>query len=101
MSWQELAPFDVAHLYQPGQAPADEHPPAWGKLELQRYGVLDGTALVVRSTRRRKDGWSYNVAEERDRPAWVGYYHHKPTGRRLRAANSGNALELAQLLGAL
>jgi hypothetical protein len=39
--------------------------------------------------------------EQRSEPAWVGYYHHKPTGKRLRAANSPNALQLAQMLDAL
>lgn len=101
MRWQELEPFEVAHLYPQGQSPRDEHPKAWGKLELRRYGVADGTAVVVYSTRRRGDGWSYNVVEERDRPAWVGYYHHAPTGKRIRAANSPNAMPLAQLFGAL
>ena len=101
LHWTETPPFEVAHLYPKGKAPGDEHPPAWGKLELRRYGIAEGTAVVVYSTRRRRDGWSYNVVEERDRPAWVGYYHHAPTGRRIRAANSPNAMQLAQLFGAL
>lgn len=99
--WQPLPAFAVAHSYPPGHTPAEQHPPAWGRLEITRHGLADGVAVVVRSTQRRKDGWSYVVVEQRDRPGWVGYYHHQPTGRRLRAANSPDALALAQLLDAL
>jgi hypothetical protein len=103
MRFVPCAPFKVAHVYKPGQSPKDEHPPKWPPLkrELTRFGTVGGVAVVVRSTPRRKDGWSYNVAEERDRAAWIGYYHHGPSGRRIRAANSPNAMELAQLFDAL
>jgi hypothetical protein len=93
--------FVVAHTYPAGGAPGDEHPPGWGPLVVRRcarFGLVD---VVVHSTERRRDGWSYNVAEQRDVPAWVGYYHHAGTGKRLRAANSPNALPLAQVLDAL
>lgn len=100
MRVQVVPDFVVAHRYPEGQAPADEHPPKWGKLVLHRCCRIDGLDVVVHSTARRADGWSYNVVEQRDRPAWVGYYHHQPSGKRLRAANSPNALQLAQLLDA-
>lgn len=101
MRVQPVAPFQVAHQYPPGQSPKDEHPPSWGKLVSHQCCSIDGVAVVVHSTERRPDGWSYNVVEQRSEPAWVGYYHHKPTGKRVRAANSANALGLAQLLDAL
>lgn len=101
MRVQPVSPFDVAHQYPAGGAPSDEHPERWGKLVLHQCYSIDGVPVVVHSTERRRDGWSYNVVEQRDLPAWVGYYHHKPSGKRIRAANSPNALQLAQLLDAL
>lgn len=101
MRVQPVPPFEVAHQYPPGQSPRDEHPKAFGKLVSHRCYSIDGVQVVVHSTERKRDGWSYNVVEQRSEPAWVGYYHHKPTGKRLRAANSPNALQLAQLLDAL
>jgi hypothetical protein len=93
--------FVVGHTYPEGKGPSDEHPERYGKMVAHRCYRIDGVEVVVHSTERQRDGWSYNVAEQRDRPAWVGFYHHKPSGRRVRAANSPNALMLAQVLDAL
>lgn len=101
MRVQPVPDFVVAHSYPEGKAPGDLHPPRFGKLVVHRCCRIDGIDVVVRSTERQRDGWSYNVVEQRDRPAWVGYYHHKPSGKRLRSANSPNALQLAQVLDAL
>lgn len=101
MRAQSLPDFAVGHEYPKGQAPSDEHPERFGRMTLHRCFRIDGIEVVVHSTERQRDGWSYNVVEERARPAWVGYYHHKPSGKRLRAANSPNALQLAQVLDAL
>jgi hypothetical protein len=101
MRVEQVPAFEVAHRYPEGGAPKDEHPPRYGKLVLHRFCRIDGVDVVVRSTERNRDGWSYNVVEQRDEPAWVGYYHHKPSGKRLRASNSPNALQLAQLVDAL
>lgn len=92
--------FEIAHTYPPGKAPADEHPERYGPMKRHWCCRIDGVYCIVHSTDRAKDGWSYNVVEQRDRPAWVGYYHHQPSGRRIRAANSPNALQLAQLMDA-
>ena len=100
MRVEPVADFVVSHDYPKGGAPSDEHPERFGRMVLHRCCRIDGLNVVVHSTERR-DGWSYNVVEERGRPAWVGYYHHKPSGKRLRAANSPNALQLAQVLDAL
>jgi hypothetical protein len=101
MRVQPIPDFVAGHRYPPGKAPGDEHPKGWGPMVSHRCCNIDGVACVVHSTERRKDGWSYNVVEQRDQPCWVGYYHHAPTGKRMRAANSPNALQLAQLLDAL
>lgn len=97
----EIAPFDAAHIYPKGKEPAAEHPPAWPPMTKRRCVEVDGLAVCVYSTERREDGWSYNVVEQRDEPRWVGYYHHLQSGARIRAANSGNAINLALLLDAL
>ncbi len=96
-----VAPFTVAHVYPQGQAPSTEHPDRFGPMVQHRCFSIEGVEVIVHSTERGRDGWSYNVVEQRDRPVWVGYYHHAPTGKRLRAANSPNALQLAQVLDAL
>lgn len=102
MRWQPLAPFAVRHAYPAGQDPRDDHPPGWGKLELHSYGAIQGGwHVAVHSTRRRADGWSFNVAELQSQPMWLSYFHHLPTGKRLRVANSPNALQLAQEFDAL
>lgn len=101
MHAQQVAEFVVGHQYAPGQSPRDAHPERYGPMVSHRCCIIDGVAVVVHSTKRLRDGWSYNVVEQRDQPCWVGYYHHAPTGKRLRAANSPNALQLAQLIDAL
>ncbi len=101
MRVEPVADFVVAHQYPKGGAPSDEHPERYGKLVSHRCCRIDGVDVVVHSTERKRDGWAYVVVEQRSQPAWVGYYHHKPTGKRLRAANSPNALQLAQLLDAI
>ena len=89
------------HQYPPGGSPSDAHPERYGKLVHHRCYAIDGVDCVVHSTERSATAGRSNVVEQRHRPAWVGYYHHKPSGKRLRAANSPNALELAQPWSAL
>lgn len=96
--WQEAASFVDRHLYPAGAGPKDVHPKAFGKLERHWYGRHGDLVVAVHSTERRKDGWSYNVAIERDRPEWLGWFHHV-TGRRIRHASSADPAGLAGLLG--
>lgn len=79
MLWRPSSPFRTAHVYPPGHSPREHHPPQWGKLELQRYGELGPSRLraVVRSTRRRGDGWSFNVVELEQYPGWISYFHFR------------------------
>lgn len=99
MQWRPVAPFDVAHPYPTGQAPRDHHPPGWGKLERHEYGELGPgrQRVVVHSTKRRRDGWTYHVAELAHFPGWVAYFR-SPTGTRVEHARSGDTLgdQLAQ-----
>jgi hypothetical protein len=102
VTWQDVPAFLVRHVYAAGEAPRDHHPHGWGRLEFHRFGKLgNGWHVAVHSTKRRKDGWSFNVVELEARPIWVAYYHHAPTDKRVREANSPNALHLAQVFDAL
>ena len=83
--WRPIAAFLEAHDYPPLQSPQDEHPPGFGKIASHWYGEREGGwQVVVHSTKRRDDGWSYNVAVERDAPNWVSWFHNAETGARLR-----------------
>jgi hypothetical protein len=97
---RHTAPFEVAHRYQPGQAPRDHHPAQWGRLERTRYLELGEKRwrVVVRSTARRHDGWSFNVIEMADFPSWVSYWHNGKSGVRVQSHRSGDAVagQLAQ-----
>lgn len=102
--WEPLAPFQRAAVYAPGAAPGDYHPAQWGKLERHRYGRLSSPEgafrVAVHSTRRSRDGWTYNVAELGEAPMWVSYFHNQ-RGDRIEHARSGNAERLAQALSVL
>lgn len=99
--WEDLPPFPKGAVYAPGASPAEHHPAQWGKLERHRYGCLSGPGgawrVVVHSTRRSRDGWTYNVVELEAGPMWVSYFHNQ-AGDRIEHARSGNAGELAQAL---
>jgi hypothetical protein len=100
--WQPLEPFQRSAIYSPGASPADHHPAQWGKLEHHCYGALHGPAarlrVAVHSTRRSRDGWTYNVAELAGAPMWVSYFHNLQNGARIEHARSANAEQLAQAL---
>lgn len=94
-SWQPSIAFVERHIWPRGGSPKDHHPKHFGKLSSEWFATKDGMQVVVRSTKRLEDGWSYNVAVERERPAWVSWFHHAPTGKRLRHLGSEKPLELA------
>lgn len=84
-AWQPAAAFLERHEYPTGKAPQDHHPPGFGKITSHWYGEREaGWQVVVHSTTRRADGWSYNVAVERREPHWVSWFHNALTGARLR-----------------
>ena len=95
--WRITDPFIERHVWPAGCSPRDHHPKHFGKLTSTWYGCRrDGSMrVVVRSTKRLEDGWSYNVAVERDRPSWVSWFHHAPTGKRIRHLGSDKPLDLA------
>lgn len=104
--WKDAPGFLTRWKYGPGEAPEDHHPQAWPKLEVHRYGSLidrsDGMprwTLAVHSTRRARNGWTYNVVELKSRPVWVAYFHHHQTGQRVQHARSAGARELAATFG--
>lgn len=96
---REIAPFETSHAYAPGQAPRDHHPEGWGQLEFRRYLELGGRwKVVVYSTPRRADGWSFNVVEMEQFPAWISYFHNRKSKTRVQSHRSGDAIagQLAQ-----
>jgi hypothetical protein len=104
--WKDEPAFLTRWKYGPGEAPEDHHPAGWPKMEVHRYGKLfeRGTgnpywSVAVHSTRRARNGWTYNVAELKARPVWIAYFHHAATGQRVQHAMSENALALAQAFG--
>lgn len=97
MKWKPAPAFEDRHPYEPGDGPRDVHPRVFGKLERHWFGQQPpGLVVAVHSTRRRPDGWSYNVAIERDRPEWCAWFHHRE-GSRILHANSPGAVRLARL----
>jgi hypothetical protein len=100
LRYREAPAFRTSHSYRRGFGPRENHPAQWGKLEVHRHlELLDGAgkpycAVAVHSTRRSRDGWTYNVAELRERPEWVGYFHNAATGERLMHKGTDGALEL-------
>lgn len=99
MRWRPAAPFQTAHAYAPGQEPKDFHPTSWGPLELHRFAELPGgLKVVVHSTARRHDGWSFNVAELERYPGWISYFHNLKSGTRIQSHRSANEIagQLAQ-----
>lgn len=99
MLWRDAAPFKTSHVYEPGQAPKDFHPTGWGPLAFHRFGELAGRwRVVVHSTERRRDGWSFNVLEMEQFPAWVSYFHNARSKTRVQSHRSGDAIagQLAQ-----
>lgn len=103
MTWKRAADFLVRHVYPQGEAPQEHHPKGYGKLATVSFYYDDrtGNQVAVRSTRRRPDGWSYNVALQREYPEWVGYFHHAPSGRRVLHSSSRGAVWLARVFGLL
>jgi hypothetical protein len=101
LRWRPVAAFPVSHTYPPGEGPRDHHPARWGKLEVHRFGRVHDPSgkpvctVAVHSTRRSRDGWSYNVVELASEPKWAGYFHHGPTGQRIMHRGS-HAPELEQ-----
>lgn len=100
LPWRAAAPFEPAHVYDEGQAPSDHHPAGWGKLELHRFGELGALRwkVVVHSTARRKDGWSFNVVQMERFPAWLSYFHDSKSGTRVQSHRSADHIagQLAQ-----
>lgn len=89
-----MDPFRERHAYPPGQAPADVHPALYGPLLRHDYGVINDpwiqdAAVAVHSSARRGDGWSHHVVQMQAWPAWLGYFHHAGTGRRIIHAQGG------------
>ena len=108
MRWQDVPAFLTRHVYELGESPREHHPAQWGKLELHSYGRLYGSdghpmwTVAVHSTRRSRDGWTYNVVELQARAVWVAYFHHGKTNQRIRHAASGrNWQQLARAFGLL
>jgi hypothetical protein len=82
--WTPIAAFLERHAYPPGNAPQDHHPKPFGPIKSHWYGSRSGWEVVVHTTKRLPDGWSYNVAVERESPHWVSWFHNAKTGVRLR-----------------
>ena len=88
-----IAPFQTSHAYPPGQAPCDHHPPQWGPLTFRRYLELGGRwKASVHSTERRRDGWSFNVLELADFPAWISYWHNAKSKTRVLSHRSADPM---------
>jgi hypothetical protein len=102
--WRDVPRPPKSHIYEPGTSPAEHHPAQWPRLELHRFGELldeSGQArcsVAVHSTRRSRDGWSYNVVESLQRPTWVAYFHHAATGQRLKHAATEDAIAIEAAL---
>lgn len=94
--WTPVAPWVDRHAYPEGQAPRDVHAEAYGPMVDHRYGMVDEprmrhTVVAIHSTARRSDGWSYVLVQLQAWPAWLTYFHHAPTGRRVRQESGGPA----------
>lgn len=83
-SWTPVAAFVEQHEYPEGKGPQDVHPQGFGKIAHHAYLERDGWQVVVHSTERRGDGWSYCVAVERKEPKWFSYFRNHKTGARIR-----------------
>jgi hypothetical protein len=83
--WQRAAAFpEGLHKHPPNQSPGENHPRGYGTLKPDAIYMTNGVyTIALRSTPRRKDGWSYNVVTCFERPFWFGYFHHW-TGARVR-----------------
>lgn len=85
MIWKPAPAFHEAHVYPALKSPRDAHPKMFGPIVSHWYGEREGGwQVVVHSTGRLPDGWSYNVAVERKAPHWVSWFHNAKTGARLR-----------------
>lgn len=94
--WTPVAAWPDRHAYPEGQAPRDAHAAAYGPMVAHRYGLVSApqitdAVVAVHSTARRSDGWSYVLVQLQAWPAWVTYFHHAPTGRRVRQDSGGPA----------
>lgn len=85
MTWSAAPAFKAGHEYPPNQSPRENHPVhGYGKLASAVY-MTDGVRTIsVRSTDRRRDGWSYVVVACKEQPWWFSYFHHSRTGKRVR-----------------
>ena len=101
MRVRDVPAWKSGHQYPEGEHPRELHPEKWGPLVSHRFVEVDGVAVVVHSTAPNQIGVTYKVVEERDRPSWMSYFHHRETGNRVRVHNSPNSLNLTFLLDAL
>lgn len=92
-SGMEFVVRDRPALHQQG-GPRDYHPDGYGKLDRRWYGQRGGLSVQVCSSARRSDGWSYNLALTNGGAIWIGFFHHRGTGKRVLHAYSDGSKPL-------